>query len=199
MSFPVVVDLRDRLCLVVGRSVEARLRVNRLLAAGALVRWVTQGERPSLETTLPPTRVTVCERAAVATDVSGCWLAVLADRDDATASLLMQACEAQQVFYCAIDQPRFNSFSHVAIVDQPPLQLALSSGGQVPALVRRLRQALERALDDGRLSAYAKRLAALRSVTPEAQRKAALEQALEGFDLELRLSIPDEGRRSEES
>jgi Putative NAD(P)-binding len=114
MIFPVALDLRNRQCLVVGTGAEAAGRVEQLCAAGASVHWVTQ------EALLKPPNCQVSVRPFESADLSACWLVILADFNAELAQRIGTACESAQIFFCAIDQPEFNSFSHMALISAPP-------------------------------------------------------------------------------
>jgi siroheme synthase-like protein len=194
MSFPLVLDLRGRVCLVVGSLDEAAQRVARFLQAGAKVRWfVTNGFSNAPEAST--VAVERLERPWTPADLDDAWLVVLTDRDSEQASRLRAACDERRLYFCAVDQPAFNTFNHVAVVEQGPVQIAISTGGKVPALARRLRVVLERCLGDGRFAAFAQHLAELRDSSPVEHRKRVLEDALEGFDLEARLILPEDPKR----
>jgi siroheme synthase-like protein len=192
MTFPLVLELSDRLCLVVGASSEARHRVERFVSAGARVRWVVaSGGQAGDE---PPRSAAVerVERAWLPTDLDDCWLVVFADTDPATAAALRAACDERRLFFCAIDQTRWNSFNHVAIVQQGPVQIAISTAGKAPALARKLRQSLEAMLGDGRLGRFAQRLVRLREQAAPGKKAEVMAEALVGFELRGQLHLPPE-------
>jgi precorrin-2 dehydrogenase / sirohydrochlorin ferrochelatase len=185
MIFPVALDLRNRQCLVVGTGAEAAGRVEQLCAAGASVHWVTQ------EALLKPPNCQVSVRPFESADLSACWLVILADFNAELAQRIGTACESAQIFFCAIDQPEFNSFSHMALISAPPLTLALSTAGQAPALARRLRQLLQ-PLFTPQVVAYFRQIAALRTNLPAGEeRKQALTAAVSAIDLSGAFSIPE--------
>jgi siroheme synthase-like protein len=186
MSFPVALDLRARRCLVVGFGGEATLRVANLRAAGAEVVWVTRGHAAS---PLPGFDTEVRERQFQSSDLSGCWLVVLTDTDAELAQQIGIACEERRIYFCAIDQPAFNSFSHVAVVRRGPVEIAISTGGRVPALARRLKVAFE-GLFGADFTEFAERLAHLRASTPPRQRREVLDRVLSGFALQGSVELP---------
>lgn len=196
MSFPLVLDLGGRLCLVVGGSEEAVHRVARFVEVGARVRWFTSSAAPGLPE-VSPTALERLERPWAPTDLDDVWLVVLADRDSEQAARLRAACDERRLYFCAVDQPAFNTFNHVAVIEQGPVQIAISTGGRAPALARRLRVVLERLLGDGRFAAFAQHLAELRERAPLARRKQVLEEALDGFDIEARLILPQDAKPPE--
>lgn len=190
MSFPLALELADRLCLVVGASEEAQLRVERFIAAGARVRWVTRAPVVPAGAEHSSARLELQLREWEPHDIDDCWLVVFADTNAAIAEALRAECDLRRRFFCAIDQTEWNSFNHVAVVQQGPVQIAVSTGGQVPALARKLRQELQRLLGDGRLAEFAARLSRMRQAAAPGERRALLASALAGLALEGRLSLP---------
>jgi siroheme synthase-like protein len=185
MIFPVALDLRDRQCLVVGTGPEAAGRVEQLCAAGARVHWVT------LEAPVPKPNCDVSLRPFQSADLIACWLVILADFNADLARRIGTECESAQIFFCAIDQPEFNSFGHMALISAPPLTLALSTAGQAPALARRVRQLLQ-PLFTPQVVAYFRRIAELRSTLPPGEeRKQALNAAVAAIKFSGTLSVPE--------
>jgi siroheme synthase-like protein len=103
--------------------------------------------------------------------MAGKWLAVLCDRDAALAARLGQDAEQQRVFFCAIDQPQNNSFSHVGLSRSGPLFIAVGTEGKAPALARRLKLEFERLLQEPTFSDFVAMLVRVRERTDPKQRK----------------------------
>jgi len=176
MSFLVALVLSGKRCLVVGSGAEATRRARDLAEAGATVLVVAP--EPSVELTeLEGAGVRVERRAYQDTDVDGTWLAVLADRDELLLARVGAACAARGSLFCAIDQPGWNSFNHVAVARAGSVQVAVSTDGTAPALAKRLRDELERSFGDGGVAAFADELAALRSGAAPSERRRLLTDA----------------------
>ena len=170
--FPIALKLRERRCLVVGDGSDAASRAQALADAGAEVLLVKPSDY-------------------VTTDLDGVWLAVLTERNAELAARLTADCEARQTFFCAVDQPAFGSFAHVAIARAGSLFVGIGSSGRAPALARRLRQLLQALFDRSGLAAYAEELAELRERTAPADRPRVLNAAVEALELEGRLKLPE--------
>jgi precorrin-2 dehydrogenase/sirohydrochlorin ferrochelatase len=190
--FPVSLKLEGRPCLVIGNGREARLRAEALLEARAPVRlvssradaeitaWASELGSPLLSFEARPYRVT---------DLDGVWLAVLTDRDGSLAAEVAADAERAQVLFCAVDQPAYGSFTHVARVTAGALTLAIGTAGRAPALARRLREIFQQLFDDAGMSAYVEQLAELRERTPSADRARVLGDAVKALCFEGRLRI----------
>lgn len=196
MTLPLAVELAGRRCLVVGVSAEAEQRVARFLGLGARVRWVRAVSAPVAAPTsvaialFTDANVEMRERAFDASDVDGCWLAILADQDPLLASAVHAACDQRQTFFCAIDQPELNTCNHMAILDLDPVQIAISTRGAVPLLARRLREELAALFGGSEFANFVRTLVELRAKTPRAERKQRLQAALQGFRIEGRVHLP---------
>jgi siroheme synthase-like protein len=123
--------------------------------------------------------------------LDGIWLAILADRDELLAKAMFDACEAQQRLFCAIDQPPYYNFSHMALVECGPVVIAIGTAGRAPALARRLQVEFKRLLGPKRVRDYFESIAALRTRTPSSLRKTVLEAALLGFRIQGDVELPD--------
>src|SRR5688572_23458614 len=121
--FPIALKLVGRRCLVIGSGTEAANRAQALADAGAEVELIAANEYAE-------------------SSLHGVWLCVLTERDAELAARLAQDCDARRLFFCAVDQPAFGSFSHVAIARAGSLFVGIGSSGRAPALARRMRELL---------------------------------------------------------
>lgn len=167
--FPVALKLEGRRCLVVGTSEEARSRARALADAGAAV---------SVSTSFSPA------------DLDGAWLAVLADRDVELAARMDRECEARRVFFAAVDEPRFGSYSHLALARAGNVVVAIGTNGEAPALARRLRELFQDLFARSGLAGFAERHAALRRLTPAERRRDVLGADVRDVRLEGELVLP---------
>ncbi len=193
-AFPVALQLRDRAVLVVGAGDEAVHKVPKLLAAGARVTIVAARAADELMALARTGRVLWFAREFLASDVLGMALVLLTEVDAERARALRALASSSRFWLCAIDQPEVSDFFLVSTVVRGPVQIAISTSGRAPLLARRLRQALDRALD-ARFGDFARSFARLRArvrTLPKPERRQVLERALEGFAMEVRLRYPDD-------
>jgi siroheme synthase-like protein len=176
-GYPLNLLLDDRKCVVVGGGAEAALRAGNLLEAGARVLVVGEDVTPGLDA-LVSHRLRVEQRPFVESDVDDAWLVVQATQDAELARRVGFACEARRIFFCAVDQPENSSYAHLALVRAGSLTVAIGTEGRAPALGRRLREELARVLGEAGAADEVERLAALRTSTPNAERREALGRAV---------------------
>ena len=191
-SFPVALKLTGRPCLVVGSGRETERRVRALLDAGAQVRLVTPGSAAEFASFAAPPALVVEQREYRSSDLAGVWLAVLCERNPPLAKRMSQDAERCQTFFCAIDQPVPSSFSNVGLARSGPLFVAVGTEGKAPALARRLKDELQRLLDDPTLRAFVEHIIELREHTPAAERAKRLEREMQRLHLKANFALDED-------
>lgn len=141
--YPALLDLKDRLVLLVGGGRVAARKLASLLEAGARVRLVSPRLCPEARELAGAPEVELRERGFLAGDLEGAWLAISATDDEALNRSVARAAEAARVFVNVVDVPPLCSFIVPAVVRRGELTLAVSTGGASPAAARRLRQSLQ--------------------------------------------------------
>ncbi|HKO50651.1 MAG TPA: NAD(P)-dependent oxidoreductase [Polyangiaceae bacterium] len=178
--FPIALLLKGRACLVVGSGPEVTSRTQALLEAHALPTVVNSAPNEIIRGLALAGSITLHERDFIDSDMNGKWLAVLVDANAALAARMASLAESERVFFCAVDQPEHNSYSHMAQARAGLLTIAISTAGQAPALARRLREEIERLLVAAKMSEFVDKLAALRQITPSSERRKVLGEAVSG-------------------
>ncbi|WOK38189.1 bifunctional precorrin-2 dehydrogenase/sirohydrochlorin ferrochelatase [Sphingomonas sp. C3-2] len=122
-------------------------------------------------------------------------IAIVALEDDAAAAAATAALRARGIWVNAPDRPELCDFTLPAIVDRDPVILAIGTGGQSAGLAKALRQRLE-ALLPTTLGNLARQLfaarGAIRSRWPDAaDRRRAIDAALDGPLSPLTETPPD--------
>lgn len=190
-GYPVVLRLAGAPVLVIGGDDEAARRCGRLVASGALVRVVWPDASDSLRALAVRRAVHWYARAFTPEDARGCRMVLQTVRDPALAERVHAQGRREGFWFCAIDQPAHGDFSHVAIAEAGPVQVAISTTGTAPSLARRMREELQQALD-ARFADFAAEIARIRATgEPDFEaRKTRVEAALDGFALEVSVRYP---------
>ncbi len=174
---PVFLDLRDRRVLLVGGGRVAVEKARALADAGASIVVVAPEMRPEMVQLAS----TIFRRAFQPTDVDGAWYVVAAAPAEVNAEV-RRAADLRQVFVNAVDdRDRATAFA-ASVLRRGPVTMAISTGGDAPALARVLREALERLLpaDVSRWATLATTLRGqwMQNRTPMAERRPQLLAAL---------------------
>ncbi len=144
MSYlPIFVDLNNRPVLVVGGGHVAVRKIEALLKAKAKVKVVSQALNEELTALHNAQQIEWIGKAFEESQVASVYLVIAATNDNALNQRIFAAAEAQQRLVNVVDdQPRC-SYIFPSIIDRSPVQIAISSGGAAPVLIRLLREKLE--------------------------------------------------------
>jgi uroporphyrin-III C-methyltransferase / precorrin-2 dehydrogenase / sirohydrochlorin ferrochelatase len=141
--FPVFLKLERRRVLLVGGGRVAAGKVRALVEAGADVTVVA----PAVREEIAAAPVSVRARRFTPTDLDGTWYVVAAAPREVNVEVAREA-HARGVFVNAVDDPENASAYAGAIVRRAGVTIAISTGGDAPALAGLLREALEALLPD---------------------------------------------------
>ena len=142
--FPMMVRLQDRKCLVVGGGKVAQEKVAGLLAHGAKITVVSPNVTPAIERQVQAGVLLWKKRRFSSRDLAGAFLVIAATDSPAVNSATFEASKQRGVLCNAVDDPENCDFFYPAVVRRGPLQIAISTNGQSPALASRLRRELEK-------------------------------------------------------
>jgi precorrin-2 dehydrogenase / sirohydrochlorin ferrochelatase len=191
-TLSVEVVMRGRRALVVGGCHECALKVERLLSCGAKVLVVApETVETSIEDHAAQGDLVLERRAFRDSDIEGVAVTFVSpDLEQLGLRLSAQALREGRLV-STLDRPEASTFVNPAVVEKSGIKLALSSGGQAPALLRRMREELETAFAEPLLAALVSELREARSKLPRGQRREALLALIEGFALRVTFTFPD--------
>ncbi|MFT4045214.1 MAG: siroheme synthase CysG [Solimonas sp.] len=154
--FPIFLRLQGQPVLLVGGGVVAARKLELLRRAYARVRIVATALHAEVQAVVAAGEA---EHVALRFDPSllaGDRLVIAATDDRELNAAVAAAAERANVPVNVVDDAGLSRFIMPAIVDRHPLQIAISSGGAAPVLVRRLRERIESWLPQahGRLAAF---------------------------------------------
>lgn len=147
--FPVFLDLKNRLCLLVGGG-DIATRKGRLLSkAGARLRVVAPEISAELRDLVAHNNGEICEREYQSTDINDCVIAIAATDIDSLNEQISRDAKARNLPVNVVDSPALCTYITPAIIDRSPLVIAISSGGESPVLARLIRAKLETLIPTG--------------------------------------------------
>lgn len=141
--FPVFLNLKGRRCLVVGGGAVAAHKLQRLLEAEAEATVVAPEVAAEIAALEEQGRISRQAREFIPEDLAGCALVIAATDDEQTNRRVADAAAARNIPVNVVDNPQLCSFIMPSVVDRPPVQVAVSTGGAAPVLARLLRARLE--------------------------------------------------------
>ncbi|MDG5496073.1 siroheme synthase CysG [Niveispirillum sp. BGYR6] len=144
--FPIFLDLRGRVVLLVGGGEAAASKARLLARAGADILLVAENLSPEMAELVDQGAISRIERQFRPGLLDGATLAFDGAGDAELTDRLRAAAFSRNVLVNVIDVPDQCDFTVPAILDRSPLIIAISTGGGAPALARNIRQRLELAI-----------------------------------------------------
>ncbi len=141
--FPVFFDLQEKSCIVVGGGGVAERKIRNLRKAGAVVTVVSPRLSAGLKRLKEANRIKHLPRSYRRGDLRTAYLAVAATDDRRTNERVFREASALRIPVNVVDDPVHCSFIVPAVFSRGDILIAISTGGQSPALAKALRKKLQ--------------------------------------------------------
>lgn len=138
-DYPILLQLNERLCVVVGGGSVGLRKVQALLQAGARVRLIDPEPAPSLEAFAD---VEIIRRPYRPGDLGGASLAFAATGERDTNAAVVREARQRSIPVNTADAPEECDFTLPALLRRGELTVAVSTGGRSPALAALVREHL---------------------------------------------------------
>lgn len=147
--YPIFVNLKGALCVVVGGGEVAERKARALLESGGRVRIVSPRLSRGMKALAGRGVVEVAARPFGPSDLEGAFLVIAATSDAAVNRLVASEAEGRGLLVNVVDVPSLGNFIAPSVVRQSGLSIAISTSGKSPALARKLRLELEKSFVPG--------------------------------------------------
>ncbi len=141
--FPIFVEMTGRRCVVIGGGVVAERKIAGLLEAGAMVVVISPDITETIARWSKEQRITFTGRPYRPGDLTGFQLAFIATDDPEINNTVFDEGRDRGVWVNAADDPTHCDFILPSVLRRGDLTVAVSSGGNSPALARTIREELE--------------------------------------------------------
>lgn len=141
--FPLFLDITGRKCVVVGGGNVAERKVERLLACGARVEVVGKRLTPLLSAWSREGRLVHRDADYQDAFLAGALLVIGATDNGAVNGQIAKDARSLGIPVNTVDDPARCDFILPSIVERGDLAIAVSTGGQSPALAKKIRKELE--------------------------------------------------------
>lgn len=142
-DYPIVVDLFDRLCVVVGGGAVGLRKVRGLMGTGARIRLVSR----DLGGPLPASaEIEILHRDYRPEDLRGAFMVFAATGSRKLNDAILDQARQEKALCCVVDRSNGGDFHLPAILHRGNLQVAVSSSGTSPALSAVVRNEVARLL-----------------------------------------------------
>jgi len=146
---PIFIDIKGKLCLVVGGGEVAARKASLLLKAGGHVRVVSPDLCPSLKSELDRGLIEQEAREYAVDDLNDCHLVIASTDNPAINRQIYEQASRLRIPVNVVDQPELCTFIVPSIIDRSPVVAAVSTGGASPILARLIRTRLETLIPAG--------------------------------------------------
>ena len=141
--YPLYLEMNRRRCLVVGGGAVAERKIASLLEAGAKVTVISPDVTEAVARWSKNHSIQFLARRYQRGDVKGHELVFVATNDGSVNAQVHQDGKNQGVWVNAADDPEHCDFILPSVLRRGDLTVAISSGGNSPALARTIREELE--------------------------------------------------------
>ena len=141
--FPIFVEMTGRRCLVIGGGAVAERKIAGLLEVGAVVVVISPDITETITRWSKEQRITLTARRYRPGDLAGFQLAFVATDDPHVNKAVFDEGREHGVWVNAADDPSHCDFILPSVLRRGDLTVAVSSGGNSPALARTIREELE--------------------------------------------------------
>jgi precorrin-2 dehydrogenase/sirohydrochlorin ferrochelatase len=142
--YPVMLDIRGKVAIVVGGDEIAAEKAAGLVAAGAEVRVISPKFCDALLILAEQKKVALSPKAYQKGDLAGAFLVIAATSDPQLAEAVWSESQERRQPINVVDMPRYCSFILPSILRRGQLTIAVSTEGASPGLAKRIRQQLEK-------------------------------------------------------
>ncbi|MED4584725.1 bifunctional precorrin-2 dehydrogenase/sirohydrochlorin ferrochelatase [Brevibacillus choshinensis] len=140
--YPMMVNLQQKRCLVVGGGQVAERKIRSLLEAGAEVSVVAPSCTEQIKDWSQEGKLSLQQRSFEQADVVHAVLIIAATSEPEVNLAVYEVCQPYQ-WINIVDRPELCTFTVPAVVERGDMQIAISTGGQNPGLAKKLRRQLE--------------------------------------------------------
>ncbi|HEV2445715.1 MAG TPA: siroheme synthase CysG [Candidatus Sulfopaludibacter sp.] len=140
---PIFVNLSGRRGLLVGAGAVALEKLSSLLPTGIRLRVVAPHARPEIATLAAEGKLEWIPRAFSPADLDGIFFAIAATDVAEVNAAVYQEAVARNIFCNSVDDIPNCNFFFGSVVRRGPLQIAISTTGESPAVAQRLRREID--------------------------------------------------------
>ncbi len=136
-----------RATVVIGGGSVAARKIQGLCAAGGQIKVISPKLTPELQSLADSGKIVFLPRSYQEGDLKGAFLVIAATDDEAVNQSVWREAQQRGCLINVVDDPGHSNFIMPAVVHRGDLSIAISTGGNSPALAHRLRERIENLIE----------------------------------------------------
>jgi len=141
--YPVYLDVKDRLCVIIGGGQIAEGKIASLLESGAQIKMISPEVTAEVQDMADAGILNLEKREYREGDLDGVFVAIAATDDTLVSRRIAQEASEKNVLLNVADVTYLCTFIAPSVVKKGDVTVAISTSGLSPALARKLREDLE--------------------------------------------------------
>jgi precorrin-2 dehydrogenase/sirohydrochlorin ferrochelatase len=141
--YPAFLDLRDRLCIIIGGGQIAEGKIASLLECGAQIKMISPEVTAEVQEMSDTGILSLVKRGYQQGDLEGAFIVIAATDDNSVNREISQEAEKRHILLNVADVTHLCTFIAPSVVKKGEVTVAISTSGLSPALARKLREELE--------------------------------------------------------
>ncbi|MBN17945.1 MAG: siroheme synthase [Chloroflexi bacterium] len=144
MYYPAFINVKNRICLVIGGGKFAEEKVFKLLSLGAKIKIISPDITQEIKDVLNKKEITWIKRKYIYGDLEDVFIAISATGDEIANEEVFKEAEKRNVLLNIVDVTHLCTFIAPSVAKRGGVTVATSTGGASPALARKFRETLEK-------------------------------------------------------
>jgi siroheme synthase-like protein len=146
--FPIFIDLRDKLVLVIGQYRVLEFKIEKLIQAGAMIVYLSDSLPRKMEKHIESGKVTYHKDKFDEKYLQNIWLLVCGSDDVELKKKIAEATANRNIFCNFVDEAPISSFISPAVISKGDLTIAISTKGKSPALNKLIKNQINNTIGD---------------------------------------------------
>lgn len=146
--YPISLVLKDKPVAVIGGGIVAERKVRLLLDTGARLTVIAPKPTDTIRDLAKKKKLALFEREVIDEDIAGKLLVFVATNSDKVNRWVSQVARSRGILVNCVDTPDECSFYVPSFFRRGSLTLSISTGGNIPALAKKLRKELQVTYDE---------------------------------------------------
>lgn len=189
MSYPIMLNLQGKSCVIIGGGKVASRKVSHLLETGAKISVISPEVTETLHQWHEEGRIRWIKQTYQRETLLSCEpTLVFATTNSATLNQKIQVVCTQIGVWCnRVDDPQTSDFHNMAAVNNPPITIAISTHGASPSLLKHIKSVIGSTIGDeyGTLASWLKNLRERIALDSQSDRKKLYDKIVHSDILDL--------------